>query len=884
MKRRSQALDRYQSMRDFRLTEEPSGVVAASRTGRAFVVQKHDATRLHYDFRLELDGVLLSWAVPKGPSLSPQDRRLAVRTEDHPIDYMNFEGNIPHGQYGGGPVIVWDRGTWRPLQDPHEGLAKGRLDFSLQGEKLHGRFMLVRTRKDDRGKEQWLLFKRDDVEARSGKMADIVALRPESVLTGRLVEDVEEGVPRPTRTKRGTRASARAATTSSSSKKKRATKGAPKAKKSTARSTTGERGRRRALPSPEHLGPQLATLVSDVPRGPGWIFEVKYDGYRALAFKKGEDVRIITRGGQDWTERFAAIAEALARVRVDTAVFDGEIAYVLPDGKTTFQKLPKAAPDDPHLVFHVFDLLFAEGVDLRGEPLADRKEILRTILAGEKPPLRFAEHQEGSGQAFFEEACKIGLEGIIGKRADAAYTEKRTKDWVKVKCQNRQEMVIVGFTPPKGSRKGLGALLLGVKKGKQWNYAGKVGTGFSQNMLTELHRRLAPLALDEPPVVNAPRIRGATWVEPELVAEVRFTEWTEGGALRHPAFEGLREDKPAARVKREVEKAPPSPATSRLGAKTSTSARKADAKGRETIAGVSLSHPERVIDPESGTTKAELARYFAAVGPWLLAYAKHRPLMLVRAPQGVGEGTFVQRHYASRGTPRIARSDEGNHVGVAKAGDEPVMYLEDVKGLIELVQGNAVEFHGWGSIMPHWQKPNWVVFDFDPDEGLPFDRVVEAARELRETLQTLGLESFCKTTGGKGLHVVVPLAARHDWETIRTFANAVAGVMVARSPRRFIATMSKAKRKGKIFIDWLRNGEGATAILPYSTRARPGLPVAMPVDWDDLGRFDPADFDVTTAADYVARRPKDPWEALPTLKQTIRKDVLEALQAGSAKR
>lgn len=885
MKRRSRALDRYQSMRDFRSTDEPSGVVTESRTGRAFVVQKHDATRLHYDFRLELDGVLLSWAVPKGPSLSPKDRRLAVRTEDHPVDYMDFEGNIPHGQYGGGPVIVWDRGTWKPLEDPHEGLSKGRLDFSLHGEKLHGRFMLVRTRRDDRGKEQWLLFKRDDVEARSGEQADIVTLRPESVLTGRLVEEVEEGVPRPT--KKTKRSSAGATAHAAVRKKAGRASGAGAAKKVPGRTAVGKPARRPSkLPASSRLSPQLATLVSEVPRGPGWLFEVKYDGYRALAFKNGEAVRIVTRGGQDWTDRYTAIADALSRIRVDTAVIDGEIAYVLPDGRTTFQKLPKARPDDPHLVFHAFDLLFADGADLRDEPLTERKAILRTVLAGEKPPLRFADHQEGSGEAFFAEACKLGLEGIIGKRADAPYTEKRTKDWVKLKCQNRQEMVIVGFTPPKGSRKGLGALLLGVHEGKRLEYAGKVGTGFSQSTLAELHGRLAPLAVDAPAVVNAPRMRDVTWVEPKLVAEVRFTEWTDGGALRHPSFEGLREDKPASRVKREVERrAPTTESTSRRrSASTATSSPRANANGSESIAGVSISHPGRVIDADTGATKADLARYFEAVGPWMIPYAKHRPLMLVRAPRGVGDGTFVQRHHGGRRKPAIERPDEDGHIGVAEAGSEPVMFVKDVAGLVELVQGNAIEFHGWGSIMPHWEKPNWVVFDFDPDEGLPFDRVVDAARELREILQTLGLQSFCKTTGGKGLHVVVPLAARHEWETIRTFASAVAGVMVAQSPKRFVAVASKARRRGKIFIDWLRNGEGATAILPYSTRARPGLPVAMPVAWDDLGRFDPADFNVTTAADFITRRKKDPWETMTSLKQTIRKDVLDVLRGEGAHR
>lgn len=810
---KDEKLERYNEMRDFHLTDEPAGRVKRSDSGRSFVIQKHAATALHYDFRLELDGVLLSWAVPKGPSLDPADKRLAVQTEDHPVDYRDFEGTIPEGEYGGGPVIVWDRGTWQPIGDPREGMKRGRLEFTLDGEKLHGKFLLVRTREVGK-KVHWLLMKREDEHVRHGPDALLPVKRPESVLTGRTIEDIVAGKP---------------------------------AKRARTKSGTAK------LPPVGKVKVQLATLVDDVPTKGDWIYELKYDGYRALAWLDHGNVRITSRNGIEWKNQYPAIEEALSHVRAQTALFDGEIAYVDDDGRTDFQRLSN--DDQSRLVYFVFDLLHYDGVDMTKEPLRVRKERLRTILAGEGPPLKFSDHQEGNGEKFFQEACRLGLEGIIAKRGDRPYHAGRSPEWVKVKCQKRQELVIVGFTPPKGKRTGLGALLLAVHDNGGFRYAGKVGTGFTRASLEELVERLSKIVVKEPPVVDAPRMKAATWVKPELVCQVRFTEWTRDGALRHPAFEGLREDKPAKKVTREVEK-PVAVAESD--------------EGEVRVGKVTITNPQRIIEPEAGLTKADLARYHEAVAHVLLPYAKKRPLMFLRCPEGnVTKGKcFVQKHSGRGLTKNVERSDvEG----------EEVLYVTSPDGIFELAQFNVVELHGWGCRMPRWDRPDWAIFDLDPDEGLGWKDVVDAALETKDALASLGLESFVKTTGGKGLHVVVPLATRHDWPTVQRFTEAFAESMVKRAPDRYVATMSKKARKGKIFVDWLRNAQGATAVLPYSPRARKGLTVAMPVAWKDLRSIDPADFDIRTVPLLLEKRRVDPWADLLETKQALSRAVLKAI-------
>lgn len=844
------ALARYNEMRDFGLTDEPAGAVARTKSGREFVVQKHDATALHYDFRLELDGVMLSWAVPKGPSLNPHDKRLAMQTEDHPLDYRTFEGTIPEGQYGGGPVIVWDRGTWEPHGDPHQGMKRGRLDFSLEGEKLHGRFVLVRTRSQGK-RAAWLMIKRTDEHTAD---VELTKTRPESVLTGRTIEDIVAGVPAKP---------ARAAKKQTGARRKRSAKakGAP-------------------LPAFGSIAPELATLVDEVPRAGDWIYEIKYDGYRTLGWLDHGEVKLASRKGLDWTSKYATIADALSRVRAQTAIFDGEVAYVLEDGRTSFQKLQNtlggsSAAEHGRLVYFVFDLLFYDGVDLRDAPLRERKEKLRTILAGEDLPLKLSD-DVADGGAFFREACKLDLEGIIGKRAGAPYRSGRGKDWIKVKCQKRQELVVVGFTAPHGRREGIGALLLGVreKKGGPLRYAGKVGTGFSNATLVDLGKKLGRLVVDEPAVEDAPRLRAATWVEPKLVAEVRFSEWTQDGALRHPAFEGLRLDKSAAEVVREVEK--PAPAPARTAAST-----------KPNVGDVKVSHPERVIDAASGLTKLDLVRYAGAVAETMLPFVAKRPLMLLRCPGGTHDGEvfrqssrnanaargkrvscFVQKH-AGQGLTTANLSSQ-------KIAGEEALYVTRPEQLVLLAQNNTIEVHGWGSTFPKWDRPDWIVLDLDPDTELPFAKVVDAAFEMRAALKTLSLESWVKTTGGKGLHVVVPIARRYDWDTVKAASQRIAELMSAAAPDRYVANMGKKHRIGKIFIDYLRNGQGATAVLPYSARARPNLPVALPVEWKDLRSIDPNDFTIVTVPALLEKRGKDPWAALLETRQTLPRELIRA--------
>ena len=878
---REHRLERYHERRNFGRTTEPEGRVPIGRLegGRSFVVQKHDARRLHYDFRLEHDGVLLSWAVPKGPSLSPTDKRLAVQTEDHPLDYRDFEGTIPEGEYGAGPVIVWDRGTWTPHGDPTEGLKKGRLEFDLDGVKLRGRFILVRTRAGE-DKPTWLLIKRHDEHAKRVSAADIVNALPRSVLTGRTIEEVRAGVPAlPRSSEVGMKA-------------------------------TNE------LPPFASIAPELATLVKSVPTAGPWIYEIKYDGYRTMTWLEDKSVRMASRSGLDWTNYYAEIADALSHVRARSAIFDGEVAYVLEDGRTDFQKLQNtrssASPEDrARLVYFIFDLLYYDGVDLRPMPLSFRKDKLRTILAGEGLPLKMSD-DVADGRAFFREACKLGLEGIIGKRSDRPYRSGRSTDWLKIKCQKRQELFIVGFLPLKGTRTGVGALLLGLSEGDHLRYAGKVGSGFSNATLEDLAHRLAPLVIPAPPMIHPPRIRGVTWVRPELVAQIRFADWTKDGVLRQASFEGLRFDKPA-NIHRERPQPTPNVASRSVtergdAAAAHVPAARARERARPRVADVVVTHPDRIIDASTGLTKLDLVRYAAFVASIMLPYVARRPLMLVRCPSGTQPAVFRQsdRRRGAKTTCFVQKHsgqglDEANlgkaFVGIPNEDDqddrsddervsqrdaaaasegEEALFVTNEKHIVTLAQQNAIELHGWGSRLPRWDRPDWIVFDLDPDESLPFSRVVEAAFELREGLRTLDLESWAKTTGGKGVHVVVPIARRYDWSTIRRVSEQVATLMTHVAPSRYVATMTKRARKGKVFIDYFRNAEGATAILPYSARARPGLTVAVPIEWKDLRAVEPQELTVVTVPKLLARRRTDPWATLLTTKQLLRRELIVA--------
>jgi bifunctional non-homologous end joining protein LigD len=825
------ALREYQRKRDFERTPEPRGKVKARKSGAGgrFVIQKHAATRLHYDFRLELDGVLKSWAVPKGPSLDPKERRLAVEVEDHPLEYGSFEGVIPKGEYGGGTVVLWDDGRWKPDGDAHAGLREGKLKFELRGEKLQGHWMLVRIHEKagesrDGGKPNWLLIKENDPEARPLAEGDVLEERPESVSSGRTLEEVADQRDRVW-----------------SSKKKE-----KKGKKT-------RKGEALEIPAP-----QLATLVTEPPQGEGWFHEMKLDGYRILAHWDGEEARLVTRNGLDWTARFPSVAQALGKLD-RPALLDGEVVALTPEGIPSFQALQNVLQADHKLrkastlVYYVFDLLYLDEEDWRSKPLRERKEALADLLP-DSAVLKFSDHLEGRGEEFFRSACKMGLEGVISKRAASRYHSGRNRDWLKIKCSRRQEAIVGGFTEPSGTRSDLGALLLGVMENGKLRYAGKVGTGFNAATLRELRGRLDRLERKTSPFDPAPRraeVGGkAHWVEPKLVAEVRFAEWTEDGRMRQAAFQGLREDKSSREVSREVAAAPPPPKSS-----------------SEAPSGITLTHPDRVLYPEQGITKLDLARYYEAVAEWILPHVAGRPLTLVRCPEGQAKQCFYQKHPLQQAKPPLhtvpIREDDG--------GEEPYLYIEDLPGLITVVQLGVLELHPWGSRVKDVEKPDRLIFDLDPDPKIPWAKLVAAAREVHDGLQELGLESWVKTTGGKGLHVCVPLTGDLTWDDLRAFARAFAEVMVQRSPERYLSKASKAARAGKIFVDWLRNGRGATAVAAYSTRAREGATVATPLTWDELGRAKPAKFTVETIPQRLKKLKSDPWEEFFTVKQRLPK-------------
>jgi bifunctional non-homologous end joining protein LigD len=893
-------LQEYKRKRNFSVTSEPAGKVALL-PGSSFVIQKHAASRLHYDFRLEMEGVLRSWAVPKGPSLDPGEKRLAVHVEDHPLEYGDFEGIIPKGQYGGGTVLLWDRGNWHPEGDPVKAYRKGHLKFRLEGEKLHGSWNLVRMHGPQAGedKENWLLIKENDETAVPGSADAVVTEYPASVATGRTLEEIAADPDRVWQSNREEKIDKKAAKAPEKAKSR-----AVKAKAAQTISLIDPAqipGSRKAK-FPEKIEAQLATLVDEPPRGEEWVHEMKLDGYRILAEVRGGKVRLWTRNAKEWTDRFAPVAEALAQLPVREALFDGEVAVLEPDGRTSFQALQNALTGGREsrgrdLVYFTFDLLYLDGRDLRNATLLDRKGALAAILSGNtSPTIRFSDHVQGAGEDFYRQACNFALEGVIAKRGDLPYHPGRNRDWVKVKCLQRQEFVVVGFTDPEKSRAGFGALLLGVHDEKgRLVFAGKVGTGFSDQLLRDLRKRLGKIERKTPAFENPPRgaeARRSHWVEPQLVAEVTFTEWTRDGILRHPAFEGLREDKAVTDVVREI------PQNTPETKKATASARKAPAKkttkpakgatgpkpevlplrpGIETateFAGVKLSSPDKVLFPEQGVTKRDLAIYYERISPWILPLISGRPLTLVRCPEGRAKQCFYQKHVNEQFPASIQR------IQVEEDGGEPYGILDTPAGLLSLVQMGVLEMHIWGATRKNIEKPDYVVFDLDPDEGLPWERVVEGARLLRDRLEGLGLRSFLKTTGGKGLHVCVPLQRREGWDEVKAFTKAVSEMVVAEDPQHYTSKLPKASRKGKIFIDYLRNGRGATSICAYSTRSRPGAPVSVPLFWEELDSPDEVRsdyFNVRNVPERLESLSADPWAEIFKVRQTITASMKKAV-------
>jgi bifunctional non-homologous end joining protein LigD len=782
-------LAKYNAKRDFAKTAEPEGRIAPGK-GHRFMVQKHDATRLHWDFRLEVDGVLKSWAVTRGPSLDPDEKRLAVRTEDHPLSYADFEGTIPKGQYGGGTVMLWDDGIWAPVEGKSaKDLEKGHLHFTLQGERMKGDWLLIRLK--PRGKEKnenWLLRKIDDQYA--GATDALVENGLTSIKTGRTMQEIAEGR-KPSSRKQGGKAKA-------------------------------------GGKNPEFRAPQLATLVDSVPAGNQWLHEVKYDGYRALLSLGEAGPKIFTRSGLDWTEKFPGIAEA-AKSLPGPALIDGEIV-AFKDGKPDFSTLQDAlSKGGGDLTMFAFDLLEENGEDLSGLPQLARKERLRALLVGADARIQFSEHVLGAGEKLFETMCREGYEGVVSKRADAPYRGARTKSWLKVKCIRRQEFVILGWSPSSAKGRGFRSLLLGLNGPDGLVYAGKVGTGFSMDTLQDLRDRFDRIEAQKP-AAEVPRAeaRGAHWVKPELVAEIAFSEFTADNVVRHASFIGLREDKRAKDVVAEKPAKLPDPPKS----------------------AIKISSRERVIFPGDDLTKGDLADYYLAAAPIILPWLANRPISLVRCPQGRARQCFFQKHDAG------SFGEHVHHVDVReKDGSvEPYLYIDDADGMMACVQMGTIEFHGWGSLVADIEKPDRLVFDLDPDEGLDFETVKKAAADLKEHLADLGLTSWPMLSGGKGVHVVVPLVPGAEWPEAKSFCERFARALSEAEPDRFTANLKKVNRKGKIFIDYLRNQRGATAVLPYVARAREGAPVAAPVTWTELRDIDSAKhFSIRDAAELLDR-------------------------------
>jgi bifunctional non-homologous end joining protein LigD len=846
-------------------------------------VQKHAASRLHYDFRLELDGTLKSWAVPKGPSLDPADKRMAVHVEDHPLDYGGFEGSIPAGHYGAGNVIVWDRGTWQPVGDARLAYAQGKLKFRLAGEKLAGGWTLVRMhgRAKER-QEPWLLIKERDETARPAAEYSVVDAEPTSVLSGETVESIGGA-------KAPGQAPAKPAAKASAKVKAEAQ---AKAKATTPRSTaTGAatKGSSRARPAastplPATFSPQLATLVSSAPADPGWLYEIKWDGYRILARVEGGRAALVTRNGHDWTGRMPGLAEAVAGLGLRSGWLDGEIVVFGADGAPDFNALQKAFDSSRTNDIHycVFDLPYADGSDLRAEPLVARRERLERLVdaapASVRERLRFSQAFDAAPSELLQTACRMRLEGVIGKRLDSPYVSRRSPSWIKLKCTARQEFVVGGWTDPKGSRTGVGSLLLGIHdEAGELQFAGAVGSGFDEATLVATRKRLDALAVPKPPFATRPKgVPGAHWVRPTLVAEVSFGEWTPDRKVRHAVFHGWRADKPAEAVTTEVAVPPESLPTRKptqpagkdtkatnaaeaakapSAAKQATPARRAKAADAE-VGGVRVSHPERVVDASTGATKLDVVNHYLAVARRMLPHLDDRPVSLVRAPAGIGAHLFFQRHAETLKIPELKQLDPA-----ISPDHKPMVEVDSFAALIGAAQANTIEFHTWNATTRDIGRPDRLVFDLDPGEGVAWSGIQEATMLVRTLLDGLGLPAFLKTSGGKGLHVVVPIAPDKGWDDAKEVSKRIVEHLAATLPERFVAKSGPKNRVGRIFVDYLRNGFGATTAAAWSARARPGLGVSVPCAWDELDTLTGGDHWTVASVGERLEEKVDPWAA-----------------------
>lgn len=961
-------LHRYNAKRDFAKTPEPQGGGRAPK-GNLYIIQKHDATRLHYDLRLQVGDVLASWAVPKGPSLNTSEKRLAVHVEDHPLDYATFEGVIPQGQYGGGTVMLWDRGTWTCEEDDAaKSITRGKLIFTLHGERVKGGWALVRMQgrrgasdnhaNEVDAKDNWLLIKHED--AHSSNTRDLIREFTTSIASDRTMDEIAAANGMQTPTARRAKATSRPVepvvgppaehappkASAAISRRKNRSQTPPRSRR--AARATPPKATTNQVPDPSHLDgakkarmprdirPQLCTLAEHAPTGADWLHEIKLDGYRLLAHKDTKGVRLITRAGHDWTHRFAPIAHALAALSCDATILDGEACVLDTHGHTDFQALQGAikAQRFKGLVYFAFDLLYLNSVDVRAVPLIDRKDLLRTLVSSTTQGLlRYSDHVLGGGDAVRQNACELALEGIICKRADARYESGRSRSWVKVKCSRRQEFVVIGYSKPQRSREHFGSLLLGAYTAPdRLTYMGRVGTGFTAATLRDLVSRLKKIQrracpADEPPTRE--EARGVTWVDPTLVAEVEFTQMTNDGRLRHPSYQGLREDKPARQVtlERPADDADTGRATTiRIGTRathdrppakkktkaTKTRARKTPTKsttpqhasatdaptpkhssrpasppaaaarrrtevatsaptaalmkGDIEVAGVRLSSPDRVLYPEQGITKADIARYYESIADRIMPFLVHRPLSTVRCPQGRTGQCFFQKHLRETFGPPVTsiRVNESD-------GPADYIAIKSLQGLITLVQFGVLEIHPWGSTDADLNRPDMLTFDLDPGDEVDLNAIKHGAQSVRARLQAVGLSPFLKTSGGKGLHVVVPVEPDVEWDQAKEFCHQVALNLATAEPDRYVANMSKAKRKGRIFVDYLRNGQGATSVAAYSTRARAGAPVSMPITWDELDHL-PAfnHYTISNARSYLDTQKRDPWADFDASRRSLR--------------
>jgi len=856
-------LDDYNRMRDFSATSEPAAVKRRGRSKASehalqFCIQKHDASHLHYDFRLELDGALKSWAVPKGPSLDPKVKRLAVHVEDHPLDYATFEGSIPEGHYGAGDVIVWDRGVWIPQEDPAKAYAKGKLKFELQGEKLSGVWNLVRTHMPGK-KENWFLIKHQDSAARPQDDYDVLSAEPDSVLSERTL------ISKP----------------KLAAEQARPVKKAPaKPRKAASGTLTG--ARKAKLPA--QLKPELATLVDSAPEGQ-WSYEIKFDGYRIMARIDHDQVQLFTRNGHDWTHKLPQQAQALAELGLESAWLDGEVVVTNEQGVPDFQALQNAfeAGRSGSIMYYLFDMPYLNGVDLREVPVEERRAALSTVLGGhEQPLLRFSEAFDETADALLNSACQMQMEGLIGKRLGSPYVSRRSSDWIKLKCKHRQEFVVVGYTDPKGARSAFGALLLGLhdRDSGELRYAGKVGTGFNETTLKSILAQLKPLQVKKAAVVNPPsgfEAKGVHWLKPNLLAEVAFAEMTKDGSVRHAVFHGLRNDKPAKSITEERAKpvktsAKPTPSKKAASSKKAAESKKATEPKKAEAAPsqlglasgkVRITHPDRVIDAVSGTTKMQLAEYYASVAEWILPQLKDRPVALVRAPDGIAGELFFQKNAERLAIPGITTLDKD-------VTGQPVMLINNAEALIGAAQMSTVELHTWNATTVDLEKPDRFVLDLDPDPALPWKSMVEATALTLTVLDELGLKAFLKTSGGKGIHLVVPLTRKHGWDEVKDFSHAIVSHMAKLLPERFSAVSGPKNRVGRIFIDYLRNGLGATTICAYAARTREGLPVSVPLFREEVGEIKGGNqWNISNVHERLNEVGDEPWADLKKTRQSI---------------